>query len=197
MNIWAVIPVQPLEEGKSRLAGVLSAPERFQLNQRFFTHVLKTAVTVFPPSRVIVVSRSADVLRAAGDAQTLSETGSGDLNVALTEAARAARRLGAEAVLSLSSDLPVLETADLQAMCAAMAADTAVIAPDRAGVGTNAMLCPVKSVAYAYGESSFARHQALMEAQDLGVIAMRREGLAFDIDTPADLERLRNLRPGF
>lgn len=197
MNIWAVIPVQPLEEGKSRLASVLSARERRDLNQRFFQHVLKVALTAFPPSRVLVVSRSADVLAAAGGAQTLSEIGTGDLNVALTEAARAAERFGAEAVLSVSSDLPLLEAEDLRAMCEALATDTAVIAPDSAGVGTNALLCPVKAVAYAYGKGSFARHTALMEAQDLRVTVIQREGLAFDIDTPTDLERLRYLKPDF
>jgi 2-phospho-L-lactate guanylyltransferase len=197
MNIWAIIPVQPLPEGKSRLAAVLSAQERFHLNQRYFKHVLATVLAAFPPARVLVVSRSADVLAMAGGAQTLSESGSGDLNVALTEGARAAQRAGADAVLSISSDLPLLETADLRAMCDAMAKNTAVIAPDRAGVGTNALLCPVKAAAYAYGEGSFARHVALMEAQDLRVVAVQREGLAFDIDTPADLERLRKLKPDF
>jgi 2-phospho-L-lactate guanylyltransferase len=197
MKVWAIIPVQPLSEGKSRLAAVLSAQERFQLNQRFFKHVLATVLAAFPRSRVLVVSRSADVLAMAEGAQTLSESGSGDLNVALTEGARAAQRAGAGAVLSISSDLPLLETADLRAMCDVMTENTAVIAPDRAGVGTNALLCPVRAAAYAYGEGSFARHVALMEAQDLRVVAVQREGLAFDIDTPDDLERLRELKPGF
>jgi 2-phospho-L-lactate guanylyltransferase len=115
----------------------------------------------------------------------------------LTEAARAAERFGAEAVLSISSDLPLLEAEDLKAMCDAMATNTAVIASDRVGVGTNALLCPVRAVAYAYGEGSFARHTALMEGQDLRVAAIQREGLAFDIDTPADLERLHKLKPNF
>jgi 2-phospho-L-lactate guanylyltransferase len=197
VNIWAVIPVQPLDEGKSRLAAVLSAQERLNLNARFYAHVLKATLAVFAASRVLVVSRSPDVLKAAGGVQTLAETGSGDLNVALSEAARAAQRFGAEAILSISSDLPFLQAADLQAMCDAFAAGMAVIAPDRAGVGTNALLCPVNAAAYAYGEGSFARHKALLESQNLRVTTVQRDGLACDIDTPADLEHLKKLKPDF
>src|SRR5262245_7150460 len=108
MNVWALLPVQPFEEGKTRLSSVLDGPMRADLNRKFFRHVLGVALEVFGPQRVLVISRAADVLDAV-HAQTLKESYSGDLNRALTEAAEVAAENGADAVLSLSSDLPLLE----------------------------------------------------------------------------------------
>jgi 2-phospho-L-lactate guanylyltransferase (CobY/MobA/RfbA family) len=41
MKIWAVIPAQPLQEGKSRLASVLSMAERRRLNESLFRQTLE------------------------------------------------------------------------------------------------------------------------------------------------------------
>ena len=58
MSIWAIIPVRPLEEGKSRLAEVLTPIERLRLNQRFFRQTLDVTAAVVGRERTLVVSRS-------------------------------------------------------------------------------------------------------------------------------------------
>lgn len=202
MNVWAVLPAQPWDEGKTRLAAILSGPERAALSRKFFEHALKITCAVFGASRTMVVSRSSDVLAvaAAAGAQVFPETQGGDLNTALTEAAKEAGVRGADAVLSVSCDLPLLDAADLRAMLAALpaAGPAAVIAPDHAGTGTNALLLrPTGLVPYAYGVGSFERHKSALGTQGVSMAVVRREGLAFDIDTQADLERLRAVRPNF
>lgn len=196
MNVWALLPVQPFDEGKTRLSSVLDGDARADLNRKFFRHVLGVALEVFGPNRVLVVSRSAEILDAV-HAETLKEPYYGDLNRALTDAAQKAAANGAKAVLSLSSDLPLLESDDLRAMLDAQAGHDAVIAPDHAGLGTNALLIKPGYIPYAYGEGSFQKHKTALEARRARVALVRRDGLAWDIDTPPDLAHLRKLRPDF
>ena len=67
-----------------------------------------------------------------------------------------------------------------------------VIGTDRPGLGTNALLLnPVGAIAYRYGEGSFRKHQAGARRAGLPFRVIRRFGLAFDLDTPADLEEMR------
>jgi 2-phospho-L-lactate guanylyltransferase len=44
---------------------------------------------------------------------------------------------------------------------------------------------------FAYGENSFRRHVALAQRLGLAVRVVRDPNLAFDVDVPADLARLR------
>lgn len=184
MTIWAVIPAKPAEEGKSRLAGILSGAERFRLNRHLFRRTLATALTVFAPERIIVVSRDSALLgiAAAAGAQALTEHGH-ELNAALHQAAALPPQ--GDGLLSISTDLPNLTPDDLLAMLEQPSQIT--IAPDHAGSGTNALLtCPAACIPYCFGENSFTLHNA--HAARLGITPrlISRPGLAFDIDTPED-----------
>ncbi|MBW7946127.1 MAG: 2-phospho-L-lactate guanylyltransferase [Sphingomonadaceae bacterium] len=189
MSVWIIIPVRPFGEGKSRLADTLSPIEREAFNRRMFAHVLGIAAAVVSSARILVVSRAAEVrdLAKAAGAIFLEECGH-TLNAALAQAAAYAREQGATAVLSLSTDLPLLETDDLLAMLdAASDAPVCVIAPDHADLGTNALLVsPPAAIPYLYGENSaFAHRQAAEEAR-LRVACVRRPGLQRDVDTEED-----------
>ena len=75
MTLWCVIPVQPADEGKSRLAEVLGREARQSLCERLFERTVGLAVDAFGQGRCIVISRSADLLARAHrhGAATLSE----------------------------------------------------------------------------------------------------------------------------
>lgn len=197
MAIWLVIPVKPFEEGKTRLASVLSDDERRRLNRELLERTIKIGCEVFDRDRVIVVSRSAEALNLALDAgaRAVLEARPGGLNEALTQASLVARDAGASGVLSLSADLPLLCAADLTAMASeGSASPCVVIAGDTAAQGTNALLVsPVCSIAYSYGPGSFATHARLARAKGIAPRFLTRQGLAFDIDTPADLTAWRAL----
>jgi 2-phospho-L-lactate guanylyltransferase len=194
MSIWAVIPAKRAEEGKSRLADVLTPQQRMNLNHYLFRNTLGLVCSVFPPGRVIVVSRDFALLgiAAAAGAQALTERGD-DLNQALHQAADFPYLTGG--LLAISADLPNLTADDLHAILAATGPVT--IAPDRAGQGTNALLTsPAACIPYCFGENSFARHSA--EAARLGITpgTISRPGLAFDLDTPEDLSLCSHLIAG-
>jgi len=186
MKIWAAIPVKPLAEGKSRLAGALSLEARIRLNARLFRHTLDTVSAVFDPAHIIVVSRDSaprDIAAARG-MQVIAERGN-ELNAALFEAA--AFIPPTDGLLAISTDLPNLSPEDVQAMLAELEPPV-VIAPDREHQGTNALLTiPAARIPYRFGPNSFARHLAAAAEHNITPRTITRLGLAFDLDTEADL----------
>jgi 2-phospho-L-lactate guanylyltransferase len=136
-----------------------------------------------------VVSRDPAVLACAAalGALPIVEVGD-DLNTALAQASATVQALGAEAVLMLPSDLPLLTATDLDALFElGEEEDGVVIAPSHDG-GTNALLLrPPQAIAYAFGEASFAHHLALAAAAGLPSHVYQSATLALDVDRPEDL----------
>jgi 2-phospho-L-lactate guanylyltransferase len=196
---WAVLPVKPFEEAKSRLDAVLSAAERHDLARGLLLHSLEALHGCDTIDRVLVVSSDpgALMLAAQHDVATLQETRAG-LNQALVQARRHAVEQGARSLLVLASDLPLVSASDIDAVFAAGDAGV-VIAPDRRRQGTNALLLrPPEVIPFAFGEDSFARHLDLALAAGVVAIEVSLPGLAFDVDLSEDWQDLRALgwRPG-
>lgn len=192
MNLWLLLPVKPFSRGKSRLAPMLDDAERAALSQAMFTHVLTTAQRAGDLAGAIVISHDHDVLALARrlGAIALIEQAH-DLNLALDQARRAAIALGADAILVLPADLPLLNAADLRELYALAAADPSVVmAPSHDG-GTNALLLhPANLIEFAFGANSFRRHQELARAANVQPTVLDTPGLALDIDRPDDLSRI-------
>ncbi len=193
MKLRVLIPVCPFEQGKRRLASRLSAPQRQALNARFLRHVLDVVREAVPAIDCIVVSRSPEVLDIARRAgmRGLRENAPGGLNEALEQAAALAHAQGADAVLSISCDLPLLQSTDVRALIACAAPGKVVLGTDRDGEGTNALLVsPAQAIPYCYGPGSHHAHRAAARGAGLAFESILRPGIATDVDTPADLETL-------
>lgn len=201
MTPFAILPVKPLAAGKSRLAAILTDAERVAFNRRLTRHVLTVAIAALGADRTIVVSRDPAVLALARARRAIAvdEQGESGLNAALVQGTAEAQGRGADAVLVLPVDLPLLAPADIEAMIAAAAGaqPAAVVAPDRHEAGTNALLlAPPALLPFAFGQGSFAAHLESARRAGIEPIVVRREALAFDIDTTADHARLRQLVAG-
>lgn len=191
MSCFVVMAVRPVDEGKSRLSKTLSEDDRKSLNIKMFRHVFEIARKVFPAENIVVISRSEALLDEARSAGAHGEAETGhELNAALNQGSRFAVDLGATALVTLSSDLPFLETDDIHALLAAQG--DVVIATDRVRIGTNALLIrrPL-AIPYRYGGESLAAHKAAAAEAGLTITVIERPGLARDIDTPDDLAELR------
>lgn len=190
MNLRIVIPARAPQLGKTRLSGALSPAQRIELGQRLFRHVLQTAIDWAGADAVHVISRSPEVLAQAEalGAHGIAEQGEG-LNSALEQAV-ALLAAGADApLITLSADLPLLAGDDLAALLAA-GTDIAC-ATDTAADGTNALFQRRPGlIPFRYGPGSLAAHRAAAQERGLAFSTIRREGLAFDVDTPADLAAL-------
>jgi len=135
---------------------------------------------------VVTETEAGRLLASTCGATPIADPGLG-LNAAIDRGIAALE--GAKAVLVLPGDVPLIEPADIEAIVAA-AGDTqrvAIIVPDAAGRGTNALLLrPPRLIAPAFGIDSFQRH--LAAARSAGeAVRLERPRLALDVDEPASL----------
>jgi 2-phospho-L-lactate guanylyltransferase len=196
VTLWAIVPVKPLRRSKSRLSGVLSVEERTHLSQELLTHTLDVLREVPEVEHTLVISRDSAALSVARDfgARTVQENGMPELNRALIRATLVARGYGVSRVLILPADLPLISRNDVEQLLS-MAHDppVVVVAPDRHGRGTNALIsAPPGLIEYDFGPDSFARHVARAEASGARLEICRLPSLALDVDMPEDLEILRS-----
>ncbi len=180
-----LVPLKRLDDAKSRLAGVLPIGERSALMLELLSGVL-AAVKEAGVGPITVVS-----------AEELSPNGVGvfdDRGLAWNEALAAAmREVVTEPIAAVvSADLPTLTPEDVRALVAATPERGMAIARALDG-GTNAVsMRPAGAVTTHFGEPQSAAVHAFATAEaGLAARILDIPGLAFDIDTPDDLEALR------
>jgi 2-phospho-L-lactate guanylyltransferase len=192
--VWAIVPVKPLADAKSRLAGRLDAAQRERLSQELLVGTLRLLRAVEEVSGTLVVSSDPSVLALAEreKARPVVERSPGNLNRALTEAATVAVAQGAEAIVVVPIDLPLARPADISSALALVEAGrpAVVIAPDRHGVGTNLLvLRPPDAIPFAFGPRSLERHRAAALERGVAFHTIENARLGLDLDEPADLIR--------
>ena len=190
-HLWMLLPHRGVATGKSRLSAVLDDAARSELNGWLLARTLRVAgAWLGDAQRCAVVSPCAQtrVLAVDAGAMPLAEPAPcRGLNDALAHGMSELAARGAQRVLILPCDLPLLETAALQAMLALSDVGAPVVlAPDRHGTGTNAMLVDAGARTFAFGADSLARHQKTSEAQGARVAICAQPALAFDLDTAED-----------
>ncbi|HLT18114.1 MAG TPA: 2-phospho-L-lactate guanylyltransferase [Thermomicrobiales bacterium] len=193
MKIIAVVPVKRLTGVKQRLASRLSPEERAGLVLRCLGRELDLLAGNPAIQQTLVVTPDAAVgaLAEMHGAVALLQVDDG-LNQAAQLGVAAARERGATHALILHADLPFVAAGDLAALVAAAGRAGMAIAPDRQGAGTNGLLIPVDAgFDMAYGAGSYARHLESARRSGLRVETVRAAGIAFDLDTPADLLEYR------
>ncbi len=184
-----MLPQRGLARGKSRLAGVLDAAARHELNRWLLERTLGVVTHWLGDTRrCVVVSPDAATLATAHahGATALRDAGAG-LNAAVEQGTAYAAARGARQWLILPCDLPLLDHAALSAMAVRKAAGTAVIAPDRLGTGTNGLLVDAAERTFAFGANSVKWHTDNFTARGEQVCLYHRPELAFDLDTAEDL----------
>jgi 2-phospho-L-lactate guanylyltransferase len=188
--------VNTLDAAKSRLRAALSDDDRRALVLWLAGRVVDALATSSAIERVAVVSPDRDVLahfaewRAVVDLQAPG----GGLNADLESGRRWALQQGADALLVALADVPLLTAEVIRRVVqrlSTLPGDGVVLAPDRAGLGTNLlMMRPADAMPFRFGTESLARHMALARRRDLRLDVHREDTAAFDVDTPADLDEL-------
>lgn len=196
----AIIPVGTLAGAKSRLGDSLDAEEREELVGGLLTRTVVAALAADGLDDVLVISPDREVLRRAAElgARTLRQRSRG-LNAGLAEARADVVAGGAEAVLVLPIDLPLVTSeavaAVLEPLPSSDAPRTVVLVTDRHGTGTNALaLRPPDVIDYAFGPGSRSAHRAAAAAARAAYVEV--EGpLSVDLDTPDDLVFVESIAP--
>ena len=197
MNLFALIPVKDPVRGKSRLAPLLGPSERRALNLALIRRTLQVCAEVFGAARTVVVTSSQTVREMAGAfrVQVVEEDASQhDLNLALAAAAAFAIRAGADGLVAIPIDLPLLSAPLLRAAIDKMPdAPGCVLVPDRRGKGTNLLaFAPPTQEIFAFGEPSLERHTLRSKQLGYQVVVHHCDRLALDLDLPEDYACLEN-----
>ncbi len=187
----ALLPVRSLRDGKRRLQVTHSSEERTILVQELLQRAVDALGNSGAITQILVVSPDQELLGrvARFGVDSLPQPGQG-LNEGLEYARQMVRQRwqGAPLIVVLP-DLPMIAAADIDAIISLSAQTTVVVAPDRHGVGTNAIWLPSSAaVPFQFGEGSLRRHRRAAAALGLALRYYQRPGTAFDIDTVQDLE---------
>jgi 2-phospho-L-lactate guanylyltransferase len=189
---WSVVvPAKRLAAAKTRLSPLTSAlsedPAAWhqQLVLALLADTVAAARDTPAVELVLVVTddpRAAAEVRALG-ARTVGDEPDSGLNAALAHGARHARAVTAGPVAALSSDLPALRPAELDAAQLAAAAAPRGFVADAAGTGTTLLAVRHGGLDPRFGPGSAEAHAAA------GAVPLDGDwpGLRQDVDTPADL----------
>ncbi len=185
-----IIPVKG-ENPKGRLAPLLNAAQRRQLQIAMLEDTLQTLIKARMVGHTFVVSSDPQVL------EFVRRFGASSILEARDAGVIAAVRRGLDATesydrqLVIPADLPLLAVEDLKAapMLAREGAQV-VISPSEAFDGTN-MLLLTRGVELPlhYDDDSFRKHFADAMARRLRVAVYYSKGSGFDVDRPGDLHR--------
>ena len=184
----ALVAIKERERCKTRLKEAVDDPTRVALVRSMLAAVLTAAASAQTVHRTIVVSPERDQIPTT--VPVLADTGE-SLNTALSQAHRMLRDFGCHEVVVLPADLPQVTAAEIDALVRAGRCGGFSIAPDTTGTGTNA-LCLVSAQPFRFQFGPDSQRLHLQEAQRMGLTAqiVRLPGLAFDVDSPGDLQRL-------
>jgi 2-phospho-L-lactate/phosphoenolpyruvate guanylyltransferase len=181
MGWTAVVPLKGAAERKTRLASAFDAAQRRELSDQLYCHVVRSIAASRIADRIIAVSPA---LPDAGVAVRLWVQQESNLNAELERI----RSATAGPLMVVNADLPLIQPEDLITLAKAASEKGCAICPDRHGTGTNAVaLLPGVNFIFAFGPNSLALHLASAGANACQV---DRPGLAYDLDTLADIDAI-------
>jgi 2-phospho-L-lactate guanylyltransferase len=184
----ALVAIKSRAQCKSRLAEVLAPAARLQLVRTMLDVVISAARGAQTLRQILVVSPERDCV--AAEIPVLADTGGG-LNGALSAAQMALHEFGCQELVVLPADLPHVTAADIDDLVRAGRRGGFAIAPDAAGVGTNALyLNSPQPFRFRFGPDSRRLHLEQAHSMGLNPQVVQLAGLEFDVDSPDDVHRL-------
>jgi 2-phospho-L-lactate/phosphoenolpyruvate guanylyltransferase len=194
VSTWVVVLIKDFGSAKQRLQPVLGPKSRRALARRNARLAVRAAAA---GNHVLVVAGDEGVadLAEAWGAEVLLEPRQGGQNVAAARGIARAVEGGAEAVLLLSSDLPLVTidaVREVLESASRIEAPVAVAVPAVGRGGTNALyLRPPGAISLHFGSDSLAKFRQEAESRGVNFVVHHSDGMALDLDEPGDLAWLR------
>lgn len=190
-TVWAIVPGKKLALANGRLTAVLSVAERQRLASSMLSDVLATLAASELLTGILVASEDTQINSIANSfgARCLPDFVDTGLSPALTTASCLLADEGAQGIVAVHADLPLLTTADIDRVIESLAHQpTVTLAPAESDLGTNVLaLSPPGVIDYEFGKRSSERHAAAAEARSIKPNFIETPGLGFDLDTLEDL----------
>jgi 2-phospho-L-lactate guanylyltransferase len=186
-----LVPVKDPEQGKLRMAPVLTTEERSRLAWAMFQDVARALRSISPASQIAVVTGSA---RAANTARELGwrvfwEDEQISESVSVDRASQLLALQGAEAVLRLPADIPLVQPEDIHELLnQPLETGSSILVPSRDFLGTNALLrMPPNLFASRFGHNSLVLHTQEARRVQASFTLLENMNIALDLDTPSDI----------
>ncbi len=190
MTATAVLPVKRFDAAKQRLAGGIEVERRRELAGAMVADVLEAIGEARAIERLIVVTGeplAQELANEAGAEVVADPEDAGHVEAALAGIARAEVE-GAERVVLLAGDCPLLDPRELDRLLTGVPGSYVGIVPDRHGTGTNALLLsPPGAIVPAFGEGSRDRHVEAARAAGVPFGIEELPSIELDLDTPGDV----------
>lgn len=189
----AVITSKRFTAAKQRMTGAVPEEKRLALVEAMLGDVLEAvSASRMVEFRIVVTGEPvAEGLAARSGAEVIHDPeDAGHSGAAMLGMDRAAE-LGADTVILLPGDCPLLEPREIDRLLTGLPDPFVAVVPDRHGTGTNSIaMRPPGVIEPSFGEGSRQRHVDI--ARDAGIPHAVEEvpGLALDLDTPADIVAL-------
>jgi 2-phospho-L-lactate/phosphoenolpyruvate guanylyltransferase len=188
-----LIPVKSLANAKQRLASVLDQPTRTKLAQAMLFDVLETLGTWQSRPAVSVVTCDPFALEVAKrfEFQIIPDKANRSETDAIEMATYFCESRSVDSTLVIPGDIPLIQVAELQQILEAAPTEGSVLVPAADGRGTNAAWRrPAGLFPLRFGNDSFKPHLAAARATQKPCVVLQLQGIALDVDNPADLRRL-------
>ena len=192
MKTWVVVLIKDFDSAKQRLRPALGTQSRRGLARRNARLAVDAAKS---GDHVLVVAGGEEVAEMAVSwgADVLLEPREEGQNIAAQRGIDRAVEGGAEAVLLLSSDLPLVTAESVRTMLNSVARlkpPVAVAVPAIGRGGTNALyLNPPRAIGLHFGDESLAKFRDEAEARGVKFVVHHSDAMALDLDEPSDLAR--------
>jgi 2-phospho-L-lactate guanylyltransferase len=184
-----LLPVKEFGCAKQRLGPALDGQARAGLARAMLLDVFNALRRARAPERIVVFTAADEVLQMAKPLgfQTIVEKSidghSAAINYLIDEFSGTSSR-----ILAIAGDLPKLLPSEIDFALNA-ASEPVTLLPSRDWTGTNGVVfIPPGRIGMEYGEGSFRRHLSKISAAGLRSDVIDLPGIAFDIDTPEDLQ---------
>ncbi|NLO74179.1 MAG: 2-phospho-L-lactate guanylyltransferase [candidate division WS1 bacterium] len=186
-----LVPQKALDRAKTRLRSALSREARTELTLRMLRHTLEVCREL--NSAGLMLSGPDELADLAREFEgELVLAGEAGMRRDIMEVGAAVGEAD-QALLIVSSDLPLVNVSDLEQVVAAWRKGHGVVlVPDRRERGTNVMLVDRPEVfpfafGGALGQGSLETHLTQALGTDLSPVILKLPALALDLDLPADL----------
>lgn len=193
VKTWVVVLVKDFDSAKQRLRPALGTKSRRALARRNALLAVRAATA---GDHVLVVAGGEEVSEVAASwgADVLLEPREEGQNVAAERGLKRAAAQGADAVLLLSSDLPLVThdaVRELLRSAERHKTPVAVAVPAIGRGGTNALYVrPPDAIAMHFGDDSLAKFGEEAETKGVEFVIHHSDAIALDLDEPSDLDRL-------
>lgn len=190
----ALVPVRSIAGAKKRLASCLDRSRREALALAMLEDMLAALSLASRLDRIVVVSSDAELLAHARrcGAETIEEGPPRGLNAAVAMAAAQLESQGAERLLTIPGDVPLLDPDEIDVL---LETDPrrypVVLAPSASVTGTNGLLTsPPTVVDFCFEGASLDAYRRQCRSKKIEMFVLCLESFATDVDTPADLAAL-------